>query len=114
MAILIVGGVTVPVQAPTSAQQQDEEVGGSRARMFSGLMRSTVRAFKRSWPITTRLLTATERTNVRAALRGTPPVACSGDVLGGSVNCFTQITNDQQQWKKGEIRYVLSFTLFEQ
>lgn len=114
MAILVVGSFTVPVKGPDGAQQVDDEIGGDRTRMFTGQMRQTVRAVKQSWQVTTRYLTASDRTTLFTQLRSTPPVACSGDLLGGSVNCFAKVTAEQKVWKKGEIRYVISFTLWEQ
>jgi hypothetical protein len=113
MATLVVGGVTVNVQHPES-QQQREPVGGEIVRMFDGSARSTVRSFKRTLHVTTRLYTGAERTTLLAQLLTTTlPVSCSGDLLGGTVNCIPRMTEDVAVNVAGGPRWRISFDLVE-
>lgn len=90
---LVVNSVVIPVAWPDGAESPVEEIGDS-GRAFLGNMLSSVRARKSTWPVRTRPLTLTERGTLRTALESTPPVACSGDLLGGSVSCTVVILSD--------------------
>lgn len=109
MPALVVGGVTVSV-APGGAREAVVEIG-DRARAFDGTMRSTVRSRKKAWPITTIPMTQGDATTLETALNGTLPVACSGDILGASVNCHPEITGIDYVPIAGSYLVVTSFTL---
>lgn len=112
MSFLVVGGVTVPVVYPDGAENEVEEIGDME-RAFAGNMLSSIRARKNTWPVQTRPLTSSERTALRAALVGTPPIACSGDLLGGSVNCVAVLQSDNVVSVAAGRRYILAFELHE-
>lgn len=112
MASLIVGGVTVSV-ANDGAQETSDFIG-DRTRMQDGSMRVMVVAQKRQWKITTILIADATAATLRAALQTTSlPVACSGDLLGGSVNCIPEITAYMPVNKRGTIMRRVAFTLYE-
>lgn len=111
MAFLITAGVTVPVALGQSASSPDEI--GDRARAFDGAMLSTIRDRKEQWRIQTTPMPRADANTLRAALEGTPPLACSGDLLGGAVNCHAVVTAARyRKFGDGE-RVVLEFTLSE-
>lgn len=67
---------------------------------------------KDSWAIRTRLLTSTEATNLLAVLQTpTLPVACSGDLLGGSKSMIPKLTGYDRVSVRGALRFRISFTL---
>ncbi|MDB4948898.1 MAG: hypothetical protein JWM27_1547 [Gemmatimonadetes bacterium] len=88
MAFLIVGSVTVPV-AVDGASMEVEQVG-DRARAFDGTMRSTRRATKHRWKVKTAAMASPD--TLLTTLLGPPPIPCSGDLLGGSVQCDAEVT----------------------
>jgi hypothetical protein len=82
MAYLIIGETTVPV-VPGSPRMRQEPIGEVR-RAFSGIPRSSVRDYFRMWEgVETRWLTRTEGDALFLALRGTPPLQASGDMVDG-------------------------------
>lgn len=113
MPFLVVSGVTLLV-SPSSGEREKEEIG-DRARAFDGTMRQTVRARKRSWHIVTTPLTRADADAREPYLESnTLPLVCSGDLLGGTVNCFCGVIH----WTPVHVpavghRVVLDFTLYE-
>ena len=83
MAFLIIAGQTIPVP-PRQPRETRVEVG-RRGRALDGSARSTVRARKGEWQVTTVAMTTAAADTMEAALEGTPPLAASGD-LTGSIN----------------------------
>lgn len=111
MPALVVGGVTVPV-APDGASEEAELIG-DRDRMFDGTMREVSDGLKRRWPIATTPMAAADYATLRAVLVGTPPVTCSGDILGATVSCFVEMGGATPGKVAGTLRRVLRFTLLE-
>lgn len=66
MAFLQLNNITIPVQ---SMRQSTEEIG-ERQRSFSGKYGRDVRARKRSWEVTTTLLTRTEAAAIKGLVEG--------------------------------------------
>lgn len=60
---------------------------GDTTPAFSGKVRTNTRGRYRQWSVTTSFYTYANAESIVAALAGTPPLACSGTLLGGSVNC---------------------------
>jgi hypothetical protein len=89
MAFLVVASIVVPVMEDT-AVERIVRIGSSN-RAFAGGLRSTVRAEKREWTVSTGLLTNTETTTLKAAVDLAEQVTCSGDCLGGSVTCEVEV-----------------------
>lgn len=111
MAFLIVGGITVPVAASTTPSRSEDEIG-DRARAFDGTMRQTVRATKYNYSVQTKPIIKTDADALVTAVKATPPITCSGDLLGASGSYFGQVT-DYHAVKASSVLYRVSFTLME-
>lgn len=114
MANLVVGGVTVAV-ARDGARETSQDLR-DKIRMQDQSMRVFIigAGQKRQWSITTPLLSSTDAATLKAALVTTTlPVACSGDILGGSVNCIPTLTEYAPVGVAGVIKRRVSFTLDE-
>ena len=108
MPYLVVGGVTVSVAAASRAV---EEIG-DRARAFDGTKRSTIRSRKYVYSVTTVPMADGTATTLEAALNGSLPVACSGD-LTGSINAHPEVTGREDVMIAGGFNVVLSFALHQ-
>lgn len=111
MAALVVAGITVPV-ARDGASITPIEIG-KRERAFDGNMLSSIRARKTQLRIRTIAMTDAAADALEAALEGAPPLACSGDLLGGAVSCHAQIKTRTPVLAADGLRAVLEFDLFE-
>lgn len=113
MPALTVGATDIAVErAPVPVEYQ--EFRGDRARMLDATMRETEPVRKRVWgPMQTRLLTSSEESTQRAALIATPPINCSGDIIGGTVSCHVQLLGSDRVRVIGGLRYRLRFTILE-
>ncbi|GMV07360.1 MAG: hypothetical protein AMXMBFR53_36350 [Gemmatimonadota bacterium] len=111
MAFLTLGGVTVPVliEGPDS---EAVEVGAVEAS-FDGTPRSSVRAYKDRWEISTKWMTVAAADTLEAALKGTPPVAATGTLTGTISVLITGIRRTDRKFAGGEYRR-LTFTMLEQ
>lgn len=88
MPALIVGGFTVP--GVVSANRKIVEAV-ERERSYNNTMLATqIAADKDQWNINVSHINAADLASLEAALATTPPVTCSGDVLGGSVSCHIE------------------------
>jgi hypothetical protein len=112
MAFLTVGAIDVPVAQGTPGTDFHEV--GDRGRAFGGTMRSTVRARKREFPITTTPMTTTDAAALETALTATQPISFSGDLMGGSVDCHVSELKDEWRKLNGELRRILHFLLQEE
>lgn len=112
MAFLIVSGITVGV----ASAQREEDVAGDSARAFDLTFRMTVTARKENWAITTKPLSRTASDALESALKSTTqPLVCSGDLLGGTVNCCcVSVASWEATKKPADHRVVLGFTLCEE
>lgn len=110
---LVVAGVTVPV-APDSVKEVAVPVGQVR-RAYSGAPRSSVSAYKREWRgVTTTWIARSAANSLRAALKGTPPLAVSGDLPAGSITVYIQNIEDAGRSKFAGGEYVrISFDMLE-
>ena len=114
MANLTVGGVVVPIGRNGADIAYDEIGGEAVTRMFDGTARLTRRGQKRKWSITTAVMADGAATTLLAQLQSTTlPVACSGDVLGGSVSCIPTVDKKTAVGAGGALSWVLAFTLWE-
>lgn len=115
MPFVVVGAVTIPIQAPGGARHDVEEFG-ERQRAFDGTMLTAVRARKDRWgPLTSVLLARAATDTAIAALNATPPVSCSGDFLNATVNCHPQYHGlAPEPVANGITMYRISFTLHAQ
>ena len=117
MPYLSVSGTTVEVSARDGVTAEYEEVG-DRERAFDGTLRSTVRAWKRVWPVVTIPITRTAGNALVTKLQGTPPLTCSGDLLGAQTSCHARsirlihIASPQTTGTNEDVR--VSFDLLEE
>lgn len=87
MAFLIVGGVTVSVDANSPPTVRYIQVG-EVVPAFNGSPRSSVQSERVEVDgIRTKLLTDAAAATLLAVLRGSHPITCSGDLLGSSMSC---------------------------
>ena len=90
MAFLTLAGITIDVSTD-GASQLEGDVVGEKARMFDGTLRSTVRATKRAWRITSPVLTQVQESAIRTAIANHATVTLSGDIVGGA-NVSVKVT----------------------
>jgi hypothetical protein len=101
------------ISVAAASPERDREEIGRRERSFDGTMRSSVRARKNSWRVMTTWYTRANADTLLAALEGSPPLAASGDLLGGSVNVHVSaIKTTHRPFADGE-RVALSFVVAE-
>jgi hypothetical protein len=112
VAALTVGGVDISVSRDDVVTDY-EEIGGDRVRMRNATMREIAPTRKRQLHCQTRLLTSAEESTQRTALIGTPPITCSGDILGGSVSCHVQLLGSDRVGTVSGVRFRLRFIVFE-
>jgi hypothetical protein len=111
MPFLVVGAVTLAVTEIIEVQALEV---GDRYETFDGSERTSVSAYKRRWEGVTRPLTPAEFATYRAALIAAPPLACSGDALGGATSCSATITSAPYVRDGVSHRQVIEFELREQ
>lgn len=112
MPFLVIDGETILV-APSQAPRQVIEIG-DKERAFSGTLRSTIRARKREWDVTTVPMPQADADALEAVLEGTPPLTCSGDLLGGDVDCHIELQGSTPLRLNGEEYSVLQFRVLEE
>lgn len=113
MPFLTVAGVTVPVFVENEAEMKEEIVGDS-GRAFAGNLRGTVRARKRIWgPIVTKPMPRADADTLYTTLKGAPPLACAGDLLGGAVSCWVMAIGRRSVTSGATEVIVTSFELHE-
>lgn len=114
MSVLVVGGVTVQVFDDGTPQTTVEDVGGEIARMFDLSARITRRGVKRTWEQSTIWLPDATATTLKNVINGTTqPVACSGDLLGGAINCITKFVTEVTGYGVGGLMRQVRFQLIE-
>jgi hypothetical protein len=86
-AFLVVAGITVHI-ARGQAVESIERIGSS-SRAYAGNLRSAVRAEK----ATSTPMIAADATTLRAAVALAAQVACSGNMLGGTVTCEVEVSD---------------------
>ena len=107
MAFLVIASQMIPVEVGGPVGPRIEI--GQRGRAFDGSARSSVRARKGEWPISTAYMTTAAADTMVTALEGTPPLAASGD-LTGSINV---LVGDIQREHKAVGLVRLSFNVQE-
>lgn len=113
MSFLIVGNSSAVAIAPGGSKLNPVEVG-DRHRAFDGTYRSSVTDSLRSWDLTTvPLVRATADTLYTTLTSVVQPSSCSGDLLGGSVDCFTKLTGWRPIVSDSTYRVIVNFRLEE-
>lgn len=109
---LQVGATVIPL-APDGFDREIDE-GTDRSRAVDGTMHVTVLGSdKRSWPFRTPPILRADANTIDAVLAVKTAQSCSGDVLGGTVSCYTRRTGWKGVTVQGGHRVVLSFLLEE-
>jgi hypothetical protein len=97
MAFLTIAGTTIGVSVSSATQKESTRIG-SDSRAYSGAYRSTVRAEKRVWEVTTKHLSTSEEAALRTATALGAQVTVNGDMVSNvAVTCRVFV---------GEARYV--------
>ena len=112
MAYLVVAGVTVPV-ALGSGRRAEVPIGDVQ-RAYSKAPRSSVSGYKLEWRgVETVFIPRATANTLRTALKGTPPLAVTGD-LTGSLNVYVRNIEEVDKTKLSGGEYVrLSFDMWE-
>lgn len=112
MPALVVGGVTIKVAR--EGVQRDRDDASDRSRAFDNTYRASVTGTaKRTWAFSTPPLARATADTYEATLGVVSPQTCSGDILGASISCCSEITGNVPL-VIGTAQYsVISFALSE-
>lgn len=89
MPALVVGGTTIP-RVMSAPRTQIEAI--DRQRAYDNTMLAVqIGTTKKSWSILASHVTTAQLATIESALASSPPVTCSGDMLGGSVSCHIEV-----------------------
>lgn len=109
MPALVIGSHTV--DGVVSARRTVVEAV-ERERAYNNTMLATqIAAEKENWAITVSHVSAAEKSSIESALAGTPPITCSGDVLGVSVSCHVEKGGSEPVLGIKPLVFVLNFIL---
>lgn len=115
MPALVVGGVTIKITEGGTSRARLDNVDRSRA--FDNTYRASVSGTaKRDFNFTTPPIPRATIDTYEATLGIVTPQTCSGDILGGSISCCSEITGWSPVQTSGgpSAHYVVgSFTLHE-
>lgn len=89
MAYLVAGGQTIGVSI--GAPQRRLVSVGSVRRAYSGVPRSSVRAYFNEWPVETKWIPRSTENTVITALKASTPVTMTGDMAGSVSGCVENI-----------------------
>ena len=110
MASLTVGAINILINEAS----RDRLDMTDRARAFNGTYRMTITgSVKRSWNFATVPVARATANTYEGYLDGSVAVACSGDILGGSVSCFPEITGWEPVMASSGHKVILRFSLHE-
>ena len=104
----------VPVDLDDGSAEMEWDEVGERSRAFDGTMHVTVRDWKRRWRVRLVRVVRASGDSIVSALQGTPPLACSGDLLGGAVNCIPELVRARHPKHADGEYQILEFILHEQ
>lgn len=106
---LTVAGHAIEIQAE-GAVRRASAVIGETARAFSGALRSTVRAEKRSWDFRSAALTPTEAATILGLIAGGVYVDCSGSALDdATISCY--VTARQATYNPSGVDHTVTLDL---
>lgn len=112
MPSLVVGGVTIKV-APQGAQRERLDAV-DRSRAFDNTYRaSATGTAKRQWNFTTPPIPRATADTYEATLGVVTAQTCSGDILGASISCCSEITGNVPMAIGAAQHSVISFKLNE-
>lgn len=105
-----------PVAVARDSAELSADVVGERARAFDGTLRSTQRAVKRRWKLSTPPLLAAEAEALWTRLTAfAAPRRCAGEMIGGTteVECEVEVGSVKYIAGPGAARQSFEFTLVE-
>lgn len=108
--MLTIDGTDVRIAEPTDYSHEE---WGDIGRAFSGKMRSDIRADHRIIRVTTVEMTDSELSTLLGVLRGTPPLTCSGTLVGSPSADFHVVRGSIRVVPLTATDYVVSFALEE-
>lgn len=110
MAYGVVGGVTVKI---LRSRRVENEKNGGPQRTLSGTLRGGPTWSKRAWEWEVYAADDSEAGVIRAATSETAAVSCSGDIMGGTVSCRVEVTDEE--WVRRDVSHyrVISLSLRE-
>lgn len=111
MPALVIGALTVP--NVMSASRSDTEAVDRERAIDNTMLSTLLGSNKRSWRFDVNFNTVAELSALEAALNVAPPIACSGDLLGGIVNCHIERHGGDIPLGYSPRRLNYSFTLHE-
>lgn len=106
-------GTALTIDVATDEASKDEVEIGDATRAIDGSYCSTVTARKRDWSITTPAMLRADADTLEARLKGAGPMPCAGDLLGGTVSCFPELTRWDAVAVSGGHRVKVGVTLHE-
>jgi hypothetical protein len=109
VSALVVGGITVKVNREGVTKTPVEV--GEHGRAFDGSPISDVSDVFDELTVPTVPMAPAAATALRNVLRGSMPVACSGDLLGGAVDCDVVLGEEIPVKAKDGPRWIINFTL---
>lgn len=111
---LVIGGMRVPIAAPSGADEEYQELGGEIVRSFSGRLLSTVKGHARVWRLQTPPLPESEAQMLAAVLAHGSPLMCSGALIGlDAVSCYVRGVRTRPVAPLSRLRRVVEFELHE-
>lgn len=118
--MLIVGGVTVPVSIATPPTRDTREIG-DYTPAWDGTDLGVIISRKKTWGVTTTLMTQAAADALEAEILTAPPILCYGDMLGTPPGAFVgspwycrgTVTGYNYVSVPGGYRIAMSFTLVQ-
>lgn len=111
MPALVIGALTVP--NVMVASRADVEAVDRERTLDNSMLATLLAPMKRSWNISVNFNTQAELNALETALNTTPPVVCSGDLLGGTYNCHVERSGGDIPLGYNPMRKHYTFTLHE-
>lgn len=96
----------------TQAQRVEEHLGDF-ARSFGGQARSDSQGVVTGWRFRTGELSQANAASLRSTLLAAPPISCSGDVLGGTIDCHPRNVQTEYGNDGDTIIEFVSFELYK-
>lgn len=110
MPLLAIGGTTVDV-ADDEVERTETEVGEVR-RAFSGSPRSSVRAHKAGWKVSTVYITRAAANTLLGLLKATPPLTITGDLTGSISGYALNIQTESKTMAGGAEKVRVTFEIW--
>lgn len=111
MPALVVGGVTV--RGVVSAPRNVVEAIDRERAIDNSLLATQLGTSKSEWAFSVTNRSAADYAALLAALAATPPITCSGDLLGGSFSCYPEVHGSETVLGTSPRLFNLNFSLLQ-